>query len=184
MAVLPIRRLVSVDDYHRMAEAGILTERDRVELIDGEIIIMSPIGSKHAGHVKRINALLSRLLKTKAVISIQDPVHLNDFSEPEPDIAVLKPAPDFYTSRHPRPEDIHLVIEVSDSSLNWDRENKLPMYAAAGVKECWLVNIMAKEIEIYRVPSGNIYKYREIAREKDTISLTDFDFSVAVSDIL
>ncbi|MEZ4824890.1 MAG: Uma2 family endonuclease [Bacteroidia bacterium] len=75
-------------------------------------------------------------------------------------------------------------MEVSDSSLNWDRENKLPMYAAAGVKECWLVNIVAKEIEVYRVPSGNIYKYREIARENDTISLTDFDLSVAVSDIL
>ncbi|MEZ4776172.1 MAG: Uma2 family endonuclease [Bacteroidia bacterium] len=184
MAVLPVRRLVSVEDYHRMAEAGILTERDRVELIDGEIINMGHIESKCAGHVNKINAILSRLLKKSAVVSVQNPVHLNNFSEPEPDIAVLRPSPDFYISHHPRPEDIHLVIEVSDSSLNWDRENKLPMYAAAGIKECWLIDIAEQEIEIYRTPSDRIYKYREIARENDTITLSDFDLTISVNDIL
>jgi Uma2 family endonuclease len=148
----------SVDEYLRMGETGILTESDRVELIDGEIIDMPPIGIPHAGAVKRIANLFARQLGERVVLSVQDPIRIGDFSLPEPDIALLRPRDDFYASAYPTPEDILMLVEVAESSVRYDRDKKLPLYAAAGVKECWLVDIPARKLVICRDASADGYR--------------------------
>lgn len=124
-----------------MGEAGILGEDDRLELIDGEIVTMPPIGSRHAGCVKRLNALFGSALAGRVVVSAQDPLVLDDYSEPQPDIVLLRPRPDYYASAHPRPEDVLLLVEVADSSLDYDEDVKVPRYARAGVQEMWIVDL-------------------------------------------
>jgi Uma2 family endonuclease len=158
MAVSPGRRLFTVDEYHRMADAGIFTEDDRVELIGGEIVRMSPIGPRHAGTVMKLVRLLIERLGRQADIAPQNPAILDDLSEPQPDICVMRPRPDSYTSAHPRPDDILLVIEVSDSSLAFDRETKAPRYALAGVPELWIVNLIDDRLEVYREPGRAGYE--------------------------
>lgn len=111
------KRWFSVDEYYRMAQAGILTEDDRVELIEGEVIAMSPIGSRHAGYVKRITAVLYGLVSRKLIVSVQDPIHIDEFSEPQPDVALLRWREDSYTKSHPTPSDVLVVIEVADTSV-------------------------------------------------------------------
>jgi Uma2 family endonuclease len=143
-------RRFNVTEYYQMAEAGILTPDDRVELIEGEVIKLSPIGSKHAACVSRIIRQLILSLGEKATISPQNPVRLNNFSEPVPDIAVLKRRDDAYAEHHPFPEDVLLLIEVADTSVVKDRNVKVPLYAASGIPEVWLVNIPAQVIEVYR----------------------------------
>lgn len=119
MAVRPQAHLFTVEDYHRMGEAGILGEDDRVEFINGEIVQMTAIGSRHAGCVRRLIALLSRLVATRAIVDVQDPVECNNLSEPQPDLAVLAARADFYSQAHPRPADVLLLIEVSDCGLSY-----------------------------------------------------------------
>jgi Uma2 family endonuclease len=148
----------SVDDYHRMGEVGILDEDDRVELIDGEIVAMSPVGSLHAGTVNRLNRLLTRALGDTAVVALQNPVQLSDDTESEPDLAVLLPRDDFYTTAHPLPADVLLLIEVADRSLPADRRVKLPRYAQAAIRESWLVNLDAGEIERHTNPDSTGYR--------------------------
>jgi Uma2 family endonuclease len=149
---------VSVADYHRMIATGILTEDDRVELIDGEIVPMSPVGSLHAGTVNRLNTFLVRALNDSAVVAVQNPVQLSDDTEPEPDIAVLRPRADYYTAAHPRPADVLCLIEVGDSSFLADRKAKLPRYARAGIRECWLINPEAVVIERHTNPDRRGYQ--------------------------
>ncbi len=120
-----------------MAEVGLLSEDSRVELIEGEIIEMSPIGSTHGGTVNRSSKLLHRELDDIAIVSVQNPVHIDDFSEPQPDLALLKPRKDFYSNSHPTPEDVLVVIEVADASVYYDRNVKPPLYARAGIPEAW-----------------------------------------------
>jgi Uma2 family endonuclease len=151
----------SVADYHRMIEVGILDEDDRVELIDGEIVSMSAVGSLHAGTVNRLSDFLFRALSGRAVIAVQNPVQLSDDTEPEPDLAVLLPRDDFYTTAHPLPADVFLLMEVGDSSFLADRQAKIPRYARAGIRESWLVNLEGGVIERYTDPGPN--GYREIA---------------------
>jgi Uma2 family endonuclease len=140
----------NVDQYYRLAEVGVLKPDDRVELIEGEIIRMSPIGSPHAACVTRLNRFLqTRWTETEVIIAVQNPVRLSDFSEPVPDVALLKPRSDFYATRHPGPEDVLLVIEVSDATLLADRNVKMPLYARAGIPEAWLVNLPRKLVEVY-----------------------------------
>ena len=148
----------SVDEYLRMGEAGILTEDDRVELIDGEIIDMPPIGIAHTGAVKRIANLFGRQLGDRVVLSVQDPIKIGDFSLPQPDIALLRPRDDFYASAYPEPADILLLVEVAESSVRYDREKKLPLYAAAGIMEIWLVDIPARKLTRYSEPSADGYR--------------------------
>src|SRR5579863_6654097 len=132
------RWAISVADYHRIAEAGILGEDDRVELIDGEVRVMSPIGNPHAATVNRYNALLSTLVGKDAIVSVQNPIQLNDMSEPQPDVVLLRFRDDFYADKTPTPADVLLIIEVSDTTLAYDRLEKLPRYALAGIPEVWL----------------------------------------------
>jgi len=171
MAVKIERRPFTVHEYYRMAEAGILGEDDRVELIEGEIVEVPPIGSHHASVVKRLNTLLSELARGKAVVSVQDPLQLSDRSEPQPDLMLLQPRPDFYGEFHPRPADVLLLIEVADTTADYDRFTKLPLYARAGIAEVWIIDIGAGEVEMYRAPSAAGYEARQTARRGDEISV-------------
>lgn len=146
------RRLFSADEYYKMAEIGVLHEGDHIELIEGEILEMSPIGTPHISCVMRLNYLFNKYLSDKALVSAQNPVQLGSHSEPEPDIVLLKPREDFYETQKPKPADVLLLIEVSDFTLEYDRETKLPLYGKHGVKEVWIVNLPERQIEVYREP--------------------------------
>lgn len=152
------KRRFSVKEYYRMAEAGILSPRDRVELIDGEIVQMAAMGSYHAGCVNTLNRLFMEMLGRRVVVSVQNPVRLSDRSEPEPDIALLKPRADFYTESHPRPDDVMLIVEVSHSTVEYDRDVKTPLYAEAGIPELWLVNLDEDFIDGLSDPDGAGYR--------------------------
>lgn len=151
------RRRFSVDEYERMGEAGILGEDDRVELLDGEIVEMTPIGARHAATVKRLNALFTERLGHRVQIGVQDPVWLDEHSEPQPDLALLRPRADFYAAGHPTPEDILLLVEVADSSLRVDRQIKIPLYARAGISEVWLIDLEARRVLVHRDPTEQGY---------------------------
>jgi Uma2 family endonuclease len=151
------RRAITVADYYKMAEVGILTEDDRVELIEGQIIEMVPIGSQHASKVNTLNYLLVSTLGDRAIVSVQNPVRLSDILEPEPDFAILKPRADRYAASHPTAADVLLLIEVADSSLNYDRIVKARLYARHGIAEFWVVNLKARLITVHRAPAGDAY---------------------------
>jgi len=179
------RRRFTSAEYHAMAEAGILAEDERVELIAGEIVRMAPIGSRHAGGVKRLNRRLTRDLGERALISIQDPIAIGDNSEPQPDVAVLRPRPDDYTHSHPKPADVLLIIEVADSSLAYDRGVKIPLYAAAGILEVWLVCLDERLVEVHRDPAPAGYRNIRGLQSGDRISPLAFpDFELTVDAIL
>lgn len=187
---VPVRvekRRFSIHEYHRMAEVGILSEDDRVELIEGEIVRMSPIGSRHAACVDRLNRLLNRFTNLSAIVRVQSPILLNGNSEPEPDISLLRPRDDFYTGGHPMPDDVLLLIEVADTSVERDLEVKLPLslYAQAGIPETWIVDLPAETIEVHSRPDGG--EYRETVRVKrgETLkSRTIPGLELAADDIL
>ncbi len=162
MAAQVAKRLFTTWDYHRMADAGVLSEDDRVELIDGEIIEMTPIGSSHAGCVNALSDLLRRGLGQSVIVSVQNPVVLSPHSEPQPDICLLRPRADFYRSQHPGPSAVLLLVEVADSSKEYDRALKLPLYARAGIREVWVVDLVDGVIETYRRPA--LRGYRDTAR--------------------
>lgn len=163
MAVEFARRRFTVDDYYRMAAAGVFREDERVELIDGEIIEMSPAGSRHAGGVNGIATLLNeRKANSPFIISVQNPVRLDDGTEPQPDIAVLRRRDDYYTKSHPTPADVLLVIEVADSSLVMDLGAKVRTYARAGIPEYWVFDLVHNEIVRHAQPEGGTY--REVRR--------------------
>jgi Uma2 family endonuclease len=157
MTVQIARKLFSVSDYARMRESGILAEDDRVELIGGEVRSMTPIGPQHAAIVKRLNTLLTRQLADIAIVGIQDPIRLSDFTEPQPDIAILQQRADFYAAEHPGAADVLLVIEVADTSAEYDRYEKIPRYAEAGIAEAWLVDVANQVIEQYTLPRSGRY---------------------------
>jgi len=184
MEVHQAKRLINVDEYHRMAEVGILTEADKVELIHGQILKKSPVGSKQAAIVDRINKLLNQHFIDNAIVRIQNPVRINDINEPEPDIAVLKYREDYYIEKHPKPQDIFLVIEVSDTTLTYDKEIKLPLYATAGIPEFWLINIEKSEIEVHRSPATDNYTTITIHRAGDSIALPSASDRLDVGTLL
>ncbi len=160
--------LFTVEEYHRMAEAG-LFEGQRVELIHGKIVDMSPSKSDHSGIVKRIHNLFRDILDKNHIISVQDPIHIDDRSEPEPDIALLQYREDYYTKSHPTPQDTLLVIEVANSSLEKDQKVKLPLYAGAGIPEVWIVNLQDHQLEQYREPTEKDYTSIRILRTGDVV---------------
>jgi len=155
------RRRFTVDEYYAMADAGILTEDDRVELIEGEIVQMAAIGSRHAACVNRLTRLLVLQAGEAAVVQVQNPVRLSDLSEPQPDLILSRARADFYAAGHPRPDDTLLVIEVSHTTLDYDREIKIPLYALARVPEVWIVDIDGDGVELYREPAGPEYHVQE-----------------------
>jgi Uma2 family endonuclease len=153
----PRRHRLTVADYHRMGETGILAPDARVELIDGEIIDMAPPGDPHAGTVDQLALVLGPAVTERAHVRVQNPLWLDDHSEPQPDIAVLEPRADFYKSRRPKPSDVLLVVEVADTSLRFDRDDKIPLYARHGVPEVWLVDLRAKRLVRYRNPQQGAF---------------------------
>jgi Uma2 family endonuclease len=151
------RHRFSVEQYESMAEKGLLAPDARVELIEGVIVDMAAIGSRHAGTVKRLIRALTSAVGGRAILQVQDPLRLGDFSEPEPDLALLKPRDDFYTGSTPTAADALLVIEVSQTSAAYDRDIKLPLYATHGVPEVWIVDLDAGLVRLYRRPEGARY---------------------------
>lgn len=155
------RHRLSVAQYRRMGEAGILTRADRVELIDGEVIDMSPAGSRHAGVVRQLARLFERACGEEAIVSVQSPLDLGDASEPEPDLVLLRPNDDYYKAAHPRAADALLVIEAADTSLRFDRRIKVPLYARHGIGELWLVDLERDAVTSHREPRDG--RYRAVA---------------------
>ena len=154
-----------------MAETGILTEDDRVELIEGEIVEMSPIGSRHAACVNRLNMLLSRQVGQSAIVSVQNPIIVNDYSEPEPDLAVLRLRTDYYEQELPQSADVLLVVEVADTSVEIDRSVKIPLYARNGIPLTILVDLPKELIEVYSQPANGQYQPVKIFRRGDSFQL-------------
>ena len=152
-------------EYGQMISAGVLTKDDRVELLNGEIVNMAPIGPGHNGGVNYLNSLFASLSPNEAISQVQGPIHLDDASEPEPDLALLHPRKDFYRHKLPGPKDIFLIIEVADSSLLLDRNVKVPLYAKAGITEMWLVDLVSKEVVVHRQPRSG--KYTKITKHRD-----------------
>ena len=178
-------RLFDVDEYYALAEAGILRPGERVELIDGEIIPMSPIGDRHAYSVDELNELLITRLGGRARVRSQNPVRLGRDREIQPDISILRLRDDSYVSGHPTPDDVLLLIEVSDSTLDYDRDVKTPMYAAAGIPETWIANIPDRQVEAYSEPSGGEYRNRRVFGRGESVSPLAFpDISIPVSRIV
>jgi Uma2 family endonuclease len=164
------RRLLTVDEYHRMGEVGILTDDDRVELIEGELVAMAPIGSEHIASTNALNRLLVLAVGDRGIVSVGNPVRLNRHSEPQPDFAILKPRDD-YRKTLPRPEDTMLAVEVSNTSLEYDRKVKLALYARGGIPEVWIVNLEAQEVEVHRSPAADNYTSVTRAGRSDDLTI-------------
>jgi Uma2 family endonuclease len=185
MSVQLLRRKFTVEQYHQMVEAGILTEDDRVELIRGEIVEMTPINRRHSAHVSRLNELFILRLAQLVTVGVQNPVELNDTSEPQPDISLLRRKADFYESGHPQPQDILLLVEVADTTVESDREIKIPLYAENGIVEVWLVDINEQCIEVYREPSPNGYQNIQRFVRGENLSILAFpEIIISVDEVL
>lgn len=178
------RRRFSAEDYHRMSEQGILHPDERTELLDGVIYTMCAIGSGHIRCVNRVNRWAVVGVGDRGLVSIQNSLRLNDFSEPEPDIVILRPSPDDYGSAVPTAEAVLLLIEVADTSLGWDRDIKLPRYAESGIREVWIADVTTSRINVYRDPSGSAYRHHSQHAGDDGVTPLAFpDLSLRCSDL-
>ena len=178
------RHLWTVEEFHRMGEVGLLDADARVELIEGEIVEMAPIGDAHAAISNRLNRLLVLAVGERAIIAVGNPVRLSLHSEPQPDFSVLRPRAEYQT-RGPRPEDVMLAIEVSDTTLRRDQRVKLALYASAGIPEFWIVNLEAREIEVHRSPAGNTYGAVDRKRPGDVATIEALPgVAIAISQML
>jgi Uma2 family endonuclease len=183
--VSPRKHLTNLDEWRRLGEAAIFPPDSRLELIEGEILEMAPIGFNHAGHVIRLINFFTPLVAGKAIVNAQNPLQLGDLSEPQPDFMLLKPNPDFYTSRHPVASDVLLLIEVADSSLAFDQNQKQRLYALHRIPEYWLLNLIDNCLEVYRRPRGDLYEEKTTLRAGDSVSLSQLPgITVQLSDIL
>jgi Uma2 family endonuclease len=185
---LPANRLFTVDEYYRMAEAGILGEDDRVELIDGEIIQMAPIGPRHANRVNRLMLRFAERFRGMAHISSQNPVRLSNRSEPEPDLALVRAYPegqDPYESAHPTPLDVFLIVEIADSSLEYDLGRKARLYARHGIPELWVLDQRGDRLVVHRDPTPRGYAtVRELGRDDSIAPLAFPEVTLPVADLL
>jgi Uma2 family endonuclease len=185
MAVRLKTHRFTVDEYHRMGEAGIFSEDDRVELLAGEIVEMSPIGPLHAATVDRLNALFSSRLGGEVIVRVQNPLLLRtEDSEPQPDVVLLRPRPDFYARSHPEASDVYLVIEVADTSVVTDREVKFPIYARAGVPETWLLDMATQRLEVHRQPTPDGYQDVRSLQRGESVAPQAFPQLVLTVDAL
>ena len=171
MAIQLRPRRFTAHEYHQMIEAGVFAADERLELIDGEIVQMSPIGDRHAACVRRLVALLSRLFADQAIVDVQDPIIVDQRYAPQPDLALLRPRADFFASQTPTAADCLLVVEVADASAESDRQIKVPRYARGGLAELWLVDLEREVVVVYRQPSGNAYQQVQLFHRGETISI-------------
>jgi Uma2 family endonuclease len=173
----------SVADYHKMGAAGILDEDARIELIEGELVEMAPIGSLHAGKLERLRRLLEQAARDTVLVFSQNPIVLGEHSEPRPDIAVLRSREDFYEATHPKPEDVLLLAEVADSSVRYDREVKIPLYARHGILEVWLVDLQEKRLEAHYGLEHSEYRHVDYYR-RGQVSMRQWpEVAVDLSDL-
>ena len=180
-----LKRLFTVDEFHQMADAGVFGEDDRLELVDGDIVQMTPIGSRHASCVKRLNRWFAQHVGPDVIVSVQDPVVLDDGNELFPDVALLRQRPDFYDGSHPRPGDVLVVVEVADTTGDYDRRVKVPRYARAGVPEVWVVDLNARVIEVYARPLAGEYRDRRPIQPGESVAIPGVPGQqLAVADIL
>jgi Uma2 family endonuclease len=178
------RHKFSSKDYHQMIELGILGEDDRVELIDGEIVNMAAIGSHHSGCTNKANTFFSQRLAGRALVSVQNPITLEDGTEPEPDIALLQPVNHFYVKQHPAPADVFFILEIADTSFLYDRDVKLLKYARAGIAESWILNLNESEILVCRKPSDGGYQdVQRLARGQSLALLAFPDVIINFDDL-
>jgi Uma2 family endonuclease len=185
MAQLPAARRFSVDEYHQMAAAGILSEDDPVELIEGEIVEMPPMGSPHAACISRLTHILVAQAGNLAAVRVQLPVRLDERSEPEPDLALVKSGADSYASAHPGPDDVLSVIEVADTTLHYDRSVKGPLYARAGLPAYWLVDLVHGRVDVHREPVDGRYRTVRAFRRGERATLEALPgIDIAVDDVL
>jgi Uma2 family endonuclease len=159
----PRRHRISVEQFYRMDEVGLFAPDERMELIEGEIIDMAPIGPEHAYWVERLAAVLGTALGSRAIVRQQHPVRLGSHSEPQPDIAVVRPRADFYRSAHPTAADVLLLIEIGHSTVRFDREVKAPLYARHGIPELWVVDLDTSEVHIHSSPGDGEYQVSKTA---------------------
>ncbi|HWQ35381.1 MAG TPA: Uma2 family endonuclease [Blastocatellia bacterium] len=178
-------RLFTASEYQRLADTGVLGEDERIELIEGRIVQMAPKNVSHAIATKRANRCLASLLGDRLIIGVQDPILLNDYSEPEPDIVLVAPPDEHYLVHHPKPKDIFLVLEIAESSLAYDRDVKGPLYASNGIIQYCLLNLNDRELEDYRHPGRDGYRSKQTYSENQSFSLVAFpEVSIRVSDLL
>ncbi len=178
-------RLITVQEFHQMFEAGILEGDERVELIAGQIIRMAAKGTPHRATVTRIWKLLETLLGDAVLVCPQEPIELSNYSEPEPDIAVLKPDPLYYEAHHPVPSEVYLIVEVADTTLKKDCGLKSIAYAQSGIADYWVLDINARQLHIFREPSQNGYQVHEVLSEDKSLSLLAFPtINVTVGEML
>ncbi|MCT7984303.1 Uma2 family endonuclease [Laspinema sp. A4] len=187
--MIPTAKRFTIQEYHRLTELGFFQEGDRIELIQGEMIQMAAKGTAHTTVTKRLLRALGQRLEERATMQIQDPLFLSPNSEPEPDIALVKNRTDDYLSGHPTPEDVILVIEIADSSLRYDREVKLPLYAKSGIADYWIFNLVNNTLECYGEPYQDNqenfgYRQRRIVLCNERVSLPEFsDVLLDLSEI-
>ncbi|MEG3862060.1 Uma2 family endonuclease, partial [Microcoleus sp. herbarium12] len=179
------RRLFTVQEYHLMGEAGILNEDDRVELIEGEIIQMAAIGTRHATCVRRLIRQFRQLPEESAILDVQNPIQLTERTEPQPDLVLLQPRADYYETAHPIASEVLLLVEVSDSTVDFDREVKVPNYARSGIQEVWLWDLEVNCLEVYREPTANGYTSMQKFERGEMVAPLAFpEFEVSVDFIL
>ena len=181
----PPRHQFTVAEYYAMADVGILDENDRVELLDGDIIAMPPIGDWHQSSVDRFNNLMLPMLRGRALMRVQGPTRLNNISEPLPDVMLLRQREDFYRGGHPSPADVLLLIEVSDTTVDYDRNDKLSAYARAGIREVWIVTRQEQRIEAYTDPTDGRYTTVRYAGRGQSIAPDSFpDVVVEIDSVI
>ena len=184
-ALQPVLRLITVEDYYRMGEAGIFDDDGQVELFEGRIYKLSPKNPMHSATVRSAARGLEKAVGDKGIIRQQEPVRFDDYSEPEPDVALVKPRADEYSKAHPTPEDCLLLIEVSLTTLKYDRNEKSAAYAAAGVPQYLILNLTTRELEDHREPSPEGYRYKHLLRIDEFFNLVAFpEMQITVSDLL
>jgi len=185
MSLQVAKHFFTVKEFERMGEAGIFSEDAHFELIEGEIVEISPIGSRHAGCVLFLSRFLNHAVRDMAFVSTQSPIQLNDLTQPQPDVALLRLRDDYYRSSHPKPENVLLLIEVADTTIDYDRRIKLPLYAGAGIPEVWIINLPAELIEIYAAPKDGAYVAAlEVKRDEQAQSQTISTLSIPAAMIL
>ena len=181
MTVQILHKKFTVGQYHQMIETGILTDRDRVELLQGEIIEMSPIGRQHAACVDRLTELFVREIGFGAIVRVQNPIQLSSYSEPQPDFAILQRHPDFYADGHPQPKDIFALVEASDTTVGFDCTVKVPLYAKDNIAEVWVVDLNVEAVQMYREPGATGYQQMQTFRRGQSLTFqafTDVQFTV------
>lgn len=184
MSVLAAHRFSALD-YHRMIETGVLSARARVELLDGQIVDMSPIGPLHGGVTNYLNQYFNQRANQRFLVVTQNPVRLDDHSEPQPDLMLCLPARDYFRARHPVPAEVFLLVEVADTTLAYDQGQKLAAYARACVKEVWIVNLTDLTVEVYREPMDGRYESETVVHMGEAASpLTFPDLKIDVQAML